>query len=170
MGCPLGRGHAFPIRLGLWKIGSPSELSQGPLTDLAVLLTGITQPTQVPPPQTPIWLSCTWPAWHGDAGPSTWVPSYLGSGADQQEAITSAYNNQTLCVCVCVCVCVCSRGQGQSWPPRPQRPAPADGEAEPGTHWAVSWTRTELRLGGPGGVQGPLGFGQPGGWAAQPWD
>ena len=102
VGCPLGRGHAFPIRLGLWKTGSPSELSQGPLTDLGVLLTGITQPTQVPPPQTPIWLSCTWPAWHGDAGPSTWVPSYLGSGADQQEAITSAYNNQTLCVCVCV--------------------------------------------------------------------
>ena len=71
---------------------------------------------------------------------------------------------------LCVCVCVCSRGQGQSWPPRPQRPALADGEAEPGTHWAVSWTRTELRLGGPGGVQGTLGFGQPGGWAAQPWD
>ena len=104
VGCPLGRGHAFPIRLGLWKIGSPSELSQGPLTDLGVLLRGITQPTQAPPPQTPIWLTCTWPAWHGDAGPSTWVPSYPSSGADQQEAITSAYNNPSVCVCVCVCV------------------------------------------------------------------
>lgn len=32
----------------------------------------------------------------------------------------------------------------------------------------MSWTHIELRLGGPGGVPGPLGFERPGGWAAQP--
>ena len=125
VGCPLGRGHAFPFRLGLWKIGSPSELSQGPLTDLGVLLTGITQPTHMPPPQTPIRLSCTRAAWHGDAGPSTQVPLYLGSVlTDRKPLPLPTVISQT----------VCSRRQGQSWPPRPLRPAPADGETGPGRH------------------------------------